>query len=517
MEQMVYFIYIDIINKKFQIYDGSEVKNINGLRFLDYVNLSKKTICFVDSCKKASQIYVGGTTEAICKRMTGSDYSIYKYGNVEFRSFGAIFAMQDIRCLYDMYGKDHVTVLMEKYISSFGDPTKVKYTLAHNAKKMFYEPIKDHLWEVKKEKKQWYYDFDTYKDMMASNKSGVLTMVYSKYYEDILMFDKRSAYPSVMVNDPLFPIGKIVRVGGSDREYKIHKVLEYLLKKQWFKVVFNGKINGLSDHWYDSKADKTSLEIYNIFTAKLMGKWNDVINALNKYDFTLYKTQETGYLDKEFRDRVIYIYNMKSQYKRETFERFIEKTKLDMLYGKGIEDHFFEDIYDVQKYQKRTRGNSYMTPEMSCHCCAAVEFEMYLTMTNTEFVYADTDGIKVTNDKKHIEYFNKMNEIILHKNKLAGYDSDIGTWENEGIAKRLFIFAPKQYVYDDGEQIVKKIAGMQKTILDMLSSGIKGDFIDYIRHNGFPWICCKYEIDGGEVKTRFEHGKLHGDLESKIA
>lgn len=510
---MVYCAYIDIDRKKSEIFcENGELNEIDGFRVCDYICMSAKTVCFVPSVKTIKLLYPGGIIQGDeYYRNSDTDFLIYTYGQVEFRSFGALIGMQNVKVLQDMYKDTPISVAMYKFLCQFGDPKNVKYTLAYQAKKLFYEDIADDLWEERIKKKKFYWDAETYWDMMAGVKSGVLSDYRAKYVEDALMYDIRSAYASVLVNDDKFPVGRIIKIDCENAEYKIKKIKSFLKKGVWCKVVFDGKNPDFS-RWYDIKGEKTAFEYYNLLTAKNLNILDKLFEYLQTVDFRVYYSKETGYINDLVRDKIVDLYTKKENLPKNSFERYITKTQIEMIYGKGIQRHDFKDISEIQAHY-RGRGANYLTPEMSNHCLAKVEHDMYNALLNTDAEYFDTDGIKVRNNEQSVEFFKAENERIMERNRQAGYDDlDIGTWKFEGKADRMLIFTPKIYIYECNGEIEFKAAGVTKEYKDKVLNGIKGDKIEFMRKHGFITMMKVYVYDAGEFIPKFNCGKVNGDL-----
>ena len=513
---MVYCAYIDLEHKKSEIFcNGTgEISEINSFRICDCINMSASTICFVPSVKMVKCMYPGGIVDGEeYYKNNDSDILSYKYGKCEFRSFGALIGMQNVKSLQKMYCGMPISVAMYEYLCNLGEPAKIKYTLAYQAKKMFYDDIKEDLWEERKKKKKYYWDEETYWDMYSGVKSGMLSHYYSKYIEDVLMYDIRSAYQSVLINDDKFPIGKIVKIDCKNVDYKIMKIRKYLSTGTWFKVVFDGKFDGFS-RYYDTKTGKTGLEYYNFRTIELTHGIEYVIDSLRDKDFRVYYSKENGYINDLVRDKIIELYNRKQNLPKDSFDRYITKTEGESIYGKGIQFYDFKTLGDIQDHYKG-RGENYLTPEMSLHCTAKIEYEMAKAVKNTDSEYFDTDGIKVKNTRSAVDYFNAENEIILQRNRDAGYDTDIGTWKFEGKADRMLIFSPKIYIYECNGDITFKAAGVDADYKEYILNSIKGDKIMFMRQHGFPTMTKVYVYDSGDFIQKIAKGKVYGDLSGK--
>ena len=506
---------MDFKNKTTEILCNGELNTINGFRVCDFINMSVNTICFVNNVKLFSKIYPGGEQpEREYRRKNNTDILTYKYGKCEVRSFSALFGMTQISNLLKMFNGCTVTQAMEKYITSFGEPKDVKCTLALQAQKQFYAPIGEELWEERKDVGKFYWDKQTYDDMMVGTKAGLLSHVRSVYFENVLMFDKRSAYPSVMVNDNKFPIGHIICVDNGSPKMKIKKLKQLLKEDVWCKVVVDERLEGFP-RWYDSDAKKSGFEYWNLKLIINLGEFENFVNELMQHDFRLYRSSMTDYLSFIFRKRVVEVYNEKEKEQKGTIQRHLKKTMIDMLYGKGIQKNDFTEIWQHQRDMRRKRNLCYMVPEFSNHCIARVEYEMFKAIKHNEACYYDTDGVKVKNKKEAFEYFENENKNIMKANKDAGFDTNIGTWDFEGNAEKFLVFSPKVYVFEKDGKIEAKTAGLCEEFRELQLNNIQGDKFEFLRTHGIKIASPTYIYKDGDVEVIYPFDKINvmkGDL-----
>lgn len=96
-----------------------------------------------------------------------------------------------------------------------------------------------------------------------------------------------------------------------------------------------------------------------------------------------------------------------------------------------------------------------------------------------DYLYSDTDSVKITNYEKHSKYFDKYNKWItskIHKclqingipvEKQAPVTNDgvvkpIGVWDNDGKYKKFKTLGAKRYIYEDDNGLQITIAGVTK-------------------------------------------------------
>ena len=455
----VYFVYIFVDDNTAEIRNNGVIKTIKGVDILSEICLSQECIVFTNALFYLTQRYPGGEFSGEDYTKYGKKQSLeYRYDKVTFRNIVCFTNGQSETLLQELYPDVPVTEAMEMYINTLGNPEKVNYTLGYHVKKMFYAPISDELWEFKKAHKAYYYNLDTYNDMMAGNKAGALrqTPVFS---ENVLCFDKRSAYTSVMVNDDKFPIGKMRKTEiEKERHWYLEElVAKYMASGTYFKIVCDYKIAGF-EILYDVDVEKTALEYIHFVDLMECGKLQEFLNKVG--DCRLYHCQETGRLPYVLRCKIIEAFNNKES--MTGVAKFFEKTKINILYGKGLQHYDFKDKWELQKHY-RHRGDNYLNPEQSMHCAAVLVYEINKAIRNNIAVYWDTDGIKVQDTPEARCYFYEQNEIILNKNREAGFESEIGTWKLESECDEFIAFGPKQYIqkHKNGKYEMKW-AGVEK-------------------------------------------------------
>ena len=507
----IYYVFICASTNKTEILHNDEIKTVDGIDVLRHINLSKKSLIFTNYLYYIKQRYPGGTAKGEEYTKYGQVETVaYEYGNTLFRNIACFLSGQSEALLNDMFPDVPITVAMREFICSFDkNPEKVEYTLGYMVKKMFYADIKDDLWAEKKKNKAYYYDLDTYNDMMVANKAGALSDVHI-YAEDVLCYDKRSAYASVMVNDDKFPIGKERKIEFDDPEYAKHMIMRYVKEGTYCKIVLDYVVDGF-EIFYEEKVRKTGIEYDNFLDLIEDGRFYEFFSKIKHG--RLYHNLKTGYLPDVFREAIIDAYNKKESTSGVT--KFFEKTKINILYGKGIQNYDFKDKYEMQK-RYRGRGENYLQPEQSLHCQAVLLHELHNAIRNNIAIYWDTDGIKVKNTPEARRYFEEQNNIILAKNRLAGFDSIIGTWKLESEARRFISFGCKHYIIENNDRSYAMTwSGMNKKDQNRVLSMLGEDKIQTAAIKGFPEIIRVITLDGNRIKqlVKINRIRFEGDYE----
>lgn len=297
-----------------------------------------------------------------------------------------------------------------------------------------------------------------FKDLMKQNNSGFLG--FNKEYQhkivnNVFAFDISSSYPSQFIKGNDFPIGHIVY-----SEPAAHNLKRLINNDKWFLAVFS------SDYEYRN----------GILNPKRMN--NKYYYFINKYDYKclrllgkkfcdykfhferLLVCDEEGYLNTTFRTHLHNAYLEKQS--STGGKRYQLKTEIDTLYGKGIQQRSINNINPINYYKNEEH---YICPQFSFHALSRARFELISIINKTKpecWINSDTDCIKTT-DSNITKIIEERNKEIIEENKIAGFDSDCGTWKFEGIYPRFLQLCNKVYCYEENNKINCTFAGCLET------------------------------------------------------
>ena len=444
---------------------------------------TRKIIAFVNDLDIVSVILPEGEKSSMKKRKNGREYIIEIFtDHFDFRNFN-VLANGTVDSIQDIFKKSPAES-MYLFVSMFGEaPINVRFSLAYMTKRIFYKDIKDELWEIIKEEQSILKDKSIYAAMQAGNQAGMLTR-YRKgdpylftVHNKIMSFDKKSAYPSYFVRDRYFPIGKVYRIGGGNK-LKLRIIQERARAGAWFKIVLhpNHEIDCLAAFKTRGKCEY-GIEYWDYRT--ITEELRIQLLALIEHErIALYGCDHTDYLPLVFRDKIAELYERKNSITdHQSPERYLIKTQLDMLFGKGLQRFDFATNSEVfKKYV--CRGDNFMTPQLSNHVVAAMRHELIKVIHDLRsFVLTyDTDGAKLAYNDQVFIYFEHINAYIKRANEIAGFAGcDIGVWDYEGCFDKLIQFAPKVYAYQIGEETVCKFAGVQRRFVRQFLKEHKGE------------------------------------------
>lgn len=341
---------------------------------------------------------------------------------------------------------------------------------------------------------------------------------------DIDSYDFTSSYPAVMISEK-FPMSRCELV-----EIKNKKDFENNLRLYCclFDVTFiNIKSRELFEDYIsysrcinvkgevlnngrivEAEQLTTTITEQDYMIIKRMYKWDN----MKIYNFRRYKKD---YLPKEFVDAILTLYEDKTQLKDvkgKEVEYMQAKANLNSLYGMTVTDIVRDDIYyenhnwivespdlkeSIDKYNNsRSRFMFYPWGVWVTAYARANLWSGIISIAN-DYVYSDTDSIKMLHGDKHKSYINNYNKMIIAKIEKAmkhfnfpinrtkpktieGIEKQIGVWDYEGHYIKFKTLGAKRYIWlDDNKNMQMTVAGLSKKIgLKYLQFVSDGDVFD---------------------------------------
>lgn len=329
----------------------------------------------------------------------------------------------------------------------------------------------------------------------------------------ITSYDFSSSYPAVLVSE-MYPMSKGQKIEVSSKEELLELFKKYLCV---FPIIFNNiKSKCNADHplslskcyGYDDK--KILTENGRIVEADRVGTYinnidYDVINLF--YDFDSVDVREVyiykkSYLPKGFIEAVSYLYEAKTSLKgvkgkEEEYQH--GKSLLNALFGMCCmaivrdevdysvfnEDwqHVREEFGDVRQLSEYNNSDSrFLHYSWGVFCTSYARRNLLFSIYNVgedDYVYSDTDSMKIFNVDKHIDYINKYNELITKKVKLClkyynmpedtfepetidHIKKPIGVWDFDGQYEYFKTLGAKRYMYVHDDVLNITVSGINK-------------------------------------------------------
>lgn len=325
---------------------------------------------------------------------------------------------------------------------------------------------------------------------------------------DVDSYDFTSSYPTVMLCEK-FPMSTSEKVDINSRDE-----LDYNLKRYCclFDVTF---INLQPKQMYEdyisaSRCTNLINQIVNngrvvsadMLTTTITEQDFMIIDKLYSWDkmkvdnFRRYKKR---YLPKKFIESILQFYEDKTQLKDvegKEVEYMQAKANLNSLYGMTVTDIIRDEItYNrewisekpnldeaIEKYNKSKARFLFYPWGVWVTAYARKNLFTGICSCGNDYVYSDTDSLKMLNGDKHKAYIDEYNRVItkMLENAMRYYDipiertrpktiegkeKPIGVWDYEGHYKKFKTLGAKRYIWlNDRNKMQMTVAGLNKQI-----------------------------------------------------
>lgn len=326
-------------------------------------------------------------------------------------------------------------------------------------------------------------------------------------FKNVASYDFTSSYPAVMIAEK-FPMSKGELV-------KINSIAEFNENIKCYCCVFDIRITNLTPKiLYEnpisvSRCRKLKNPIENngrLVSADSLETTmteQDFYIANHFYDWecievTNFIRYRKGYLPTNFIKAILDLYVNKTTLKgvkgRE-LDYNLSKEQLNSCYGMCVTDICRDEItYDggwdsepaniedvIDKYNKSSKR--FLSYAWGVWVTAYARYNLFTGIVefNNDYIYSDTDSLKVVNHEKHQQYFEDYNQTLKAKLKKAmdyhkfsmdmvepktinGVKKLIGVWDFEGVYDRFKTLGAKRYMTETNGEISITVSGLNKTV-----------------------------------------------------
>lgn len=353
-------------------------------------------------------------------------------------------------------------------------------------------------------------DEDEYKQLKRSFQGGFThaNAEYSgKVLQDVSSIDFTSSYPAVMLAEQ-FPMSSAIDVTNEDLS---RKGFEYYLNNYclMFDVKFKNIESKISFENYISES-KTYQLINPILNNGRVYSADDLATTVTDVDYRIIqanynwehmeiinvKRYHRGYLPKDFIKAIITLYEGKTELKGvedKEVEYLLSKGMLNSTYGMTVTDIIrdmieYTDDWDIEpaevdeQLEKYNEGrNRFLFYPWGVWITAYARKNLWTGILNIgeDYVYSDTDSIKLLNYDKHKKFINAYDKDLIRKLKrmcqfhdvdfktlapknVEGEEKMIGIWDYEGTFDLFKTLGAKRYIEFDGTNVMLTVAGLSK-------------------------------------------------------
>lgn len=326
-----------------------------------------------------------------------------------------------------------------------------------------------------------------------------------KTLENVSSIDLTSSYPTVMLADK-FPMSRA-------KELKITKVEELKKAMSLYCLVFDLKLEGLRNtlkyesyiseskcfkmvkpvinngRVYDAEMIQTTITDVDFNIIEKVYEW-DKISIANVRGFV------KAYLPKSIIESILNLYQDKTTLKGvegKEVEYLLSKGMLNSVYGMCVTDvvkdeHVFNETWGIERVdvdekidEYNKSKNRFLFYPWGIWVTAYARRNLWTAILNIgdDYIYSDTDSIKMLNFDKHKEYVEKYNKHIgkkladmmehyklnvelLAPKTIQGKAKPLGIWEFEGNYSHFKTLGAKRYLVKENGEFHLTVAGLSK-------------------------------------------------------
>lgn len=326
-----------------------------------------------------------------------------------------------------------------------------------------------------------------------------------KVVSNVHSFDFSSSYPAVMLSEK-YPMSKAMHTKITSEEQlekylktfccmfdcKFHNIRSIVSFENYLSLSrCKGVVNPIVNNGRVVEADELIASVteqdFNIIAQ--MYEW-DYIEIIN------FKYYYKGYLPKDFILTILQLYKDKTELKgieSKVVEYMVSKGMINSCYGMCVTDpcrdeNTYEDSWTVTKpdldetieaYNKNRQRFLYYPWGVWVTAYARHNLFTGILEFKDDYVYSDTDSIKVVNIEKHKQYIENYNKKITKKIKeclgyygidetmarpktIKGIEKPLGVWDYEGMYNKFKTLGAKRYMTEVDGKLSITIAGVAK-------------------------------------------------------
>ena len=460
------------------------------------------------------------------KKMVGDlDYSLVRTANTNMTKKELGYCKGDI---------DVVNAYISEQIEQYGDIAKIPLTNTGRVRSYVrnncYYTSKNH----RKSSKGKYYRYRKIMNDLTITKKEYIQLKrafmggfthananYSnKLLHDVTSIDFTSSYPSVMLAEQ-FPMskGKEIQVTSLDE-------LELLCDK--YCLVFDIKLENIrpkiSHENYISESKCFILKGSEINNGRVYSA-DELAMTITNVDYDIIKQcyswdsiaitnvirYHKGYLPKAIIQSILELYQDKTELKGvegKEVEYLLSKGMLNSVYGMSVTDivkdeHIYIDDWDkepanideqIEKYNESKNRFLYYPWGVWVTAYARKNLWTGIIAFGDDYIYSDTDSIKLKNYENHSDYINWYNDMtvtkltdmmnhykfdleLLSPKTIEGDTKMLGIWDYEGTYPRFKTLGAKRYLQEEKGKLHLTVAGLSKQNgINYMVEQCNGDF-----------------------------------------
>ena len=331
-------------------------------------------------------------------------------------------------------------------------------------------------------------------------------MYTNKICQNVTSYDFTSSYPTVLISEK-YPMSKGKEVYITTETELLNLIKNYcvLVDLQFTNIKTSFMYEQIISYSKCRNVKNPLINNGRIVQAETLTISCTDVDFLNIKDFYKWDNMKIGlcyiykkdYLPKEFIKTILHLYKSKTELKGvdgKEVEYLHSKELLNSLYGMCVTSIVHDTVnfngaewttengnLDEELKNYNTDKNRFLFYHWGVWCTAYARNNLYtgIKECKDDYIYSDTDSIKIFNADKHKMYFQKYNEWIVQKlekclkyhnipldyispKTIKGETKTLGIWDFDGFYTDFKTLGAKRYIYRKDDKISITVCGLSK-------------------------------------------------------
>ena len=331
-------------------------------------------------------------------------------------------------------------------------------------------------------------------------------MYTNKICQNVTSYDFTSSYPTVLISEK-YPMSKGKEVYITTETELLNLIKNYcvLVDLQFTNIKTSFMYEQIISYSKCRNVKNPLINNGRIVQAETLTISCTDVDFLNIKDFYKWDNMKIGlcyiykkdYLPKEFIKTILHLYKSKTELKGvdgKEVEYLHSKELLNSLYGMCVTSIVHDTVnfngaewttengnLDEELKNYNTDKNRFLFYHWGVWCTAYARNNLYtgIRECKDDYIYSDTDSIKIFNADKHKNYFEKYNEWIVQKlekclkyhnipldyispKTIKGDIKTLGIWDFDGFYTDFKTLGAKRYIYRKDDKISITVCGLSK-------------------------------------------------------
>ena len=401
-----------------------------------------------------------------------------------------------------------VTSYIEEQIDEFGNIEKIPLTQTGKVRRYVRKQCfqnKEYKYFIKEltiEKPEYL----LLKNAFAGGFTHCNAMYTNKICKNVTSYDFTSSYPTVLISEK-YPMSKGKEVYITTETELLNLIKNYcvLVDLQFTNIKTSFMYEQIISYSKCRNVKNPLINNGRIVQADTLTISCTDVDFLNIRDFYKWDSMKIGlcyiykkdYLPKEFIKTILHLYKSKTELKGvdgKEVEYLHSKELLNSLYGMCVTSIVHDTVnfngaewttengnLDEELKNYNTDKNRFLFYQWGVWCTAYARNNLYTAIKECkeDYIYSDTDSVKIFDVDKHKKYFEEYNKWIVQKlekclnyhniplyfispKTIKGESKTLGVWDFDGFYTDFKTLGAKRYIFKKDNKLSITVCGLSK-------------------------------------------------------